>query len=879
MTVSEEEPLPLLGKTVDPETQNTRERKLPRKSLAVAPKRAPLKETCKPLQMQTLFDDVLGQGGGKENVPPDMMLKSKVSDQKLYRKRLSVAPQPTLKASRTAHSDYVKQRIAEPAIVKRATEAVKGMKRVGSSSFQHPASPAKAPKAKTGTFAVQRGLWPPPPAPTPPRRTAHALVAKEQKPPSKLSVPLIVQKAQEKQESYPILSEDLARPELYEDHWLSYQEIALTQLINSLFDVVQPSSSSEGVDGESLRRRLLSQYHEESFSLLHKRLQASLLFGALSIPKDLLSKALKIKDDVGLRRKFLDLWLETYDLVLLRAAAETVVGREIRLPTRLSGGSSSTTSEERQIKTERKAIEKFLDTFLIRNEDAVRVKCDVGSIASIVRERQHSTDDFGSQGWSWRRTVLRSLMLILILDKTKSTDIYSRCLFRKRSLHKSSAAVLQALAGMLLPSLGDIIRPLAHLNYTVQTVQYPLQEYNYHITNLATDLRDGVLLTRIVELLLYPPTTLRTRVASGDDTMTIHMPTGEELTSALTINGQSGENVWVLSQHLKFPCIGRTQKLFNVQIALCALQGLKGVASHVADGAKADDVVDGHREKTLGLLWGLVGKCGLESLVDWRGVEREIAALRRRWDEQSFKDSLLDDGENELHGLKGLQRHTKLLLSWVSSIGCLHDVKITNLTTSFASTRALEAIVDEYLPFFTPPPSSMSSTRTASPSSRSAPTLSAKLKVMGCSPSFTALFLPSPSESSCSHTTLPIPSADFTLTTLAFLASRLLPPTFLHRAASCIQRFFRQRLARREVGRRVVLMRLARQCQQVVQTRERVVNAAIVLQRAWRRVVEQRVGALVRDVVRLQGVVRGWAVRRAFKSKGRAGRRLGVGGW
>jgi len=74
-------------------------------------------------------------------------------------------------------------------------------------------------------------------------------------------------------------------------------------------------------------------------------------------------------------------------------------------------------------------------------------------------------------------------------------------------------------------------------------------------------------------------------------------------------------------------------------------------------------------------------------------------------------------------------------------------------------------------------------------------------------------------------------------------------------------------------------MRLARQCQQVVQTRERVVNAAIVLQRAWRRVVEQRVGALVRDVVRLQGVVRGWAVRRAFKSKGRAGRRLGVGGW
>jgi len=61
--------------------------------------------------------------------------------------------------------------------------------------------------------------------------------------------------------------------------------------------------------------------------------------------------------------------------------------------------------------------------------------------------------------------------------------------------------------------------------------------------------------------------------------------------------------------------------------------------------------------------------------------------------------------------------------------------------------------------------------------------------------------------------------------------------------------------------------------------REKIVVAAAVLQRAWRRVVERRVGALVRDVVKLQGVMRGWTVRRAMKERGRAGRRVGVGGW
>ena len=47
-------------------------------------------------------------------------------------------------------------------------------------------------------------------------------------------------------------------------------------------------------------------------------------------------KASRIRDDIGLKRKFLDLFIENYDLVSLKAALEVIVGREVSKP-RLSG--------------------------------------------------------------------------------------------------------------------------------------------------------------------------------------------------------------------------------------------------------------------------------------------------------------------------------------------------------------------------------------------------------------------------------------------------------------------------------------------------------------------------------------------------------------
>ena len=65
----------------------------------------------------------------------------------------------------------------------------------------------------------------------------------------------IVGQPQERQEKYPVLTEDLTRPEMYEDNWLTYQEVAITQLLNSVFDAANKDPNAEQ-SPEDLRKKI-----------------------------------------------------------------------------------------------------------------------------------------------------------------------------------------------------------------------------------------------------------------------------------------------------------------------------------------------------------------------------------------------------------------------------------------------------------------------------------------------------------------------------------------------------------------------------------------------------------------------------------------------
>lgn len=861
-----------------------KEKKAPRKSLAAPPKRGPLTSTTRSLQSVSFCSDIIGSGSGKENLPPGVEILEKkgpgthieVNFSKMNSKEPEAkAPKVHFNTARGANTiaQTKPKPVAKPAGSQKRPRPHKA----------HDESPAKAIKSRadgTASMASSRASLREAikTAKINAHKTARAPLAssspfhnykspptalrrqKTDQAPAKITTMHIVGQPQERREKYPVLAEDLARPEMYEDNWLTYQEVAITQLLNSVFENAAKAPNAEQ-DVEDLRKKLLAIYHEPTMPPLHKRLQASLQYGALSIPKDLLAQTLRLKDDVGMRKKFLNLWTKSYDLNALRAAAEAVVGRQIATPCRLSTGSTCSDDGSRMFRAERRAIEKFLDAFLIKNEDAVRVKSGAGSIASLTR----GDDDFGSQGWSWRRTALRSLMLILLLDKAKVTDSMSGCLFQTTSPHKTSVEVLHQLSNLLLPSLGDITRPLGHLNFKVDHVQYPLQEYTYHIDNIAVDLRDGITLTRLVELFLYPASNA---AAQNEDTLTISMPTGELLTSSLD---STQKESWVLSQHLKYPAIGRPQKVYNVQIALSALSNVHDLPNQALDAIKAEEIVDGHREKTLSLLWSLVGKSGLGSLVDWPQLVKETDRFREKWysTRDNYKDRDLDsDAEDTTEDFQGLDYHKRCLLSWSCAVARLQGHRISNLTTSFANPKVLEAIVDTYLPSSLP----VTTTDTRL-------TLVTKLKAIGCSTSFIQLFTPQ------GNTARSIPSKDFTLLTLSFLASRLLPLSLTHRAASIIQRSFRRHLSRRTTHQRAVLLKVAHEAKQVAMARERLVNAATVVQRRWKTILDNRRQTLELDVLAFQALARGWAIRRWVRriTAGRVGGKEKVrrirGGW
>lgn len=76
---------------------------------------------------------------------------------------------------------------------------------------------------------------------------------------------------------------------------------------------------------------------------------------------------------------------------------------------------------------------------------------------------------------------------------------------------------------------------------------------------------------------------------------------------------------------------------------------------------------------------------------------------------------------------------------------------------------------------------------------------------------------------------------DFVIATLAFFCSRLLGPFKRNRAAMVIQRAYRQLLLRRQRHQRWLLSKLAHDCQSIVITRMKVIGAASLIQRAWRR--------------------------------------------
>ncbi|KAK5063087.1 hypothetical protein LTR84_005163 [Exophiala bonariae] len=770
--------------------------------IAASPKRmgGPLQTVSRPVQESAVVQDRLGQGAGKENVPPGQSRMGRLVEMEKKKesmkpaKRISGVVQKNLSVEHRSLADSM-------ASLSLNLEPVRHSSRLFAPTTSSLSKAAERPihnsnvgvktswnaglKARTAQDAAPTTKKSPPPKPKVPElRQEQVVVSKKASVPSRFVVPTAMIKNESvlplpAPQTYPVLTENLVTPSMYEDNWLQHQEIAMTQLVNSLFDTSDPPADHEqaGADGGMLRVRLLEMYGNAESALLFKRLQAALMYGAFRAPVEGSAGAAKLSCDVGKRKAFTDLWLTTYELGCLTAALEAVVGRRCGGASRFAspraaaarsrkeGSGASTCDEEPRMNRVRQSLRRFIEIFLIRNED--------GELDEAT-----SSSSTAHASWSYQRTMLRSLMLIKLLDAAP----IGGCLFQLSSSYKSSLSLIQALFQMLNPSAGDPTRALGHVGYSVYRVQHPLEEYNYRIQNLAVDLRDGVRLTRLVEVLLL----------SGDDS---------PLEEAEQQQNRPGRP---LSQQLKFPCLGRATKIHNVQVALDALYNIQGMAALTHDIA-ADDIVDGFREKTVRLLWGLTNKWGLGGLLDWEDVEREIKRIGR-------SNSGMDCGgqvyfTNALVGEEdGCSRYRTLLVSWAQVIARKREISVSNMTTSFADGLVFESIVDEYQEHII-----------GNHRRTDCKHLSERLRGLGCSDQFAGLFSPSSSSSNRTH----IFDQDFVMAALAFLCSRLLGPSRSSRVAVTIQRAWRTRWGRVLQGRKSQLKMMAEGCASLVRANRR----------------------------------------------------------
>lgn len=91
-----------------------------------------------------------------------------------------------------------------------------------------------------------------------------------------------------------------------------------------------------------------------------------------------------------------------------------------------------------------------------------------------------------------KHLVLRFLMLVLLLDNLKTKDIISHCLFTASSPFKSTRELVTSFSNMFLSGEGAVLRHLLHLGYAPSYHQIPFSEFDWRISSLATDLRDGI---------------------------------------------------------------------------------------------------------------------------------------------------------------------------------------------------------------------------------------------------------------------------------------------------------------------------------------------------------------------------------------------------
>ncbi|XP_072745833.1 uncharacterized protein [Anoplolepis gracilipes] len=355
----------------------------------------------------------------------------------------------------------------------------------------------------------------------------------------------------------------------YDEQWLLQQELAFTKWLNALLSSPEDLSvdietaitdigkvwqsckvqkntvlaeTKEAVSARYhtntrlniLRKAASAMFNSKEITQILSHINTYIIKGVLCIRSDR-----NLHRDIGLQKLILALFLN-YNPLWLRIGLETVYNESIPLR-----------SNNDIVGLTRFLLTRFFSDPLL-----------------IKMPGYHKTDPTPKIVTKLNQFSLKKfLYLVYFLDYAKQHKLigHDPCLFHKRAQHKESREILLSFSRELLSGIGDVTRVLRN-NYTLTHRQTYIEEYDYAVTDIRRDLRDGVRLCRVMELI-----------------------TG----------------VKELTQRCRVPAISRLQKVYNTDLALNALRQ----AGYILEGdIDAKNIADGHCEKTLSLLWQIIHK-------------------------------------------------------------------------------------------------------------------------------------------------------------------------------------------------------------------------------------------------------------------------------
>lgn len=358
--------------------------------------------------------------------------------------------------------------------------------------------------------------------------------------------------------------------------------------------------------------------------------------------------------------------LLSYSVPWLRLGLETIFGRVIT-ETSLSKSLGPESETQRLSGMRKRGSKKITMKGLLKRFIIERVLSDSNVKAKYTQGKCMTPSgkfDVMYKDEMSRTALKRILLLVVFLDHAKAENIIhsSPLLFKKSAAAKSTKDFLGLLCSEYIHGIGNLSKHLARIGVLVYSTQGYIEEFNFSVSNMAVDLRDGVRLAKLAEIL-------------------------------------SGDRKLLILGKLRLPAVSRLQKVHNIKVVLSAFSDL---SIPNVEFVQPNHIIDGNRPIVLQFLWSIISRFNLSTLLDTTKLKLEIDTVHRINVSRSsqYKNSFLHDSLNDKQNGMGEQKDelSVLLLHWCRAVCWHYGVEVTDFFESFSDGKAICCLIHFYRP-------------------------------------------------------------------------------------------------------------------------------------------------------------------------------------